>query len=184
MHLCTVKTVIRQICSNQPRKKVPQSAGGCNRYLGNAQIEVPLIVMGLPLTWGKGLKKEVWPKYQGENLETKGESFSCLLPSKPGLVGCSERSARGWGRICVPESDLAQGKVRLDLQLKSCYGRGNREIKSCPKCSTPATLSREKSFTVSADTWCRKKGCDVTSPSPSTAVVVVAGAGVVVGKGP
>ena len=23
--------------------------GGCNRYLGNAQIEVPLIGMGLPL---------------------------------------------------------------------------------------------------------------------------------------
>ena len=33
---------------------MPQSArlsagGGCNRYLGNAQIEVPLILMGLPL---------------------------------------------------------------------------------------------------------------------------------------
>ena len=36
------------------RKKVPQSArlsagGGCNRYLGNAQIEVTLISVGLPL---------------------------------------------------------------------------------------------------------------------------------------
>ena len=37
------------------RKKVPQSArlsaggrGGCNRYLGNAQIEVPLTALGLP----------------------------------------------------------------------------------------------------------------------------------------
>ena len=53
MHLCTVKTVIWQICSNLPGKKVPQSArlsaGGCNRYLGNAQIEVPLIGMGLAL---------------------------------------------------------------------------------------------------------------------------------------
>ena len=55
MHLCTVKTVIWQICSNRPGKKVPQSArlsegGGCNRYLGNAQIEVPLTVLGLPLS--------------------------------------------------------------------------------------------------------------------------------------
>ena len=24
--------------------------GGCNRYLGNAQIEVPLIVLGLPFS--------------------------------------------------------------------------------------------------------------------------------------
>ena len=37
------------------RKKVPQSArlsaggGRCNRYLGNAQIEVTLSFMGLPL---------------------------------------------------------------------------------------------------------------------------------------
>ena len=40
------------------RKKVPQSArlsagGGCNRYLGNAQIEVPLNLMGLPLVGWK-----------------------------------------------------------------------------------------------------------------------------------
>ena len=32
------------------------------------------------------MKKEVWPKYQGENLETKGESSSSGLPSKPGLA--------------------------------------------------------------------------------------------------
>ena len=34
------------------RKKVPQSArlrGGCNRYLGNAQIGAALISVGLPL---------------------------------------------------------------------------------------------------------------------------------------
>jgi len=46
--------VIWQICSNRPGKKVPQSArlsagGGCNRYLGNAQIEVTLISKVLPL---------------------------------------------------------------------------------------------------------------------------------------
>ena len=57
MHLCTVKTVIWQICSNRPGKKVPQSArlsagGGSNRYLGNAQIEVTLISVGLPLLEG------------------------------------------------------------------------------------------------------------------------------------
>ena len=54
MHLCTVKTVIWQICSNRPGKKVPQSArlsagGGSNRYLGNAQIEVTLTSKVLPL---------------------------------------------------------------------------------------------------------------------------------------
>ena len=50
VHLCTVKTVIWQICSNRPGKKVPQSArlfecggGGGNCYLGNAQIEVTLL---------------------------------------------------------------------------------------------------------------------------------------------
>ena len=40
MHLCTVKTVIWQICSNRPGKKVLQSAhlsagGGGNRYRGD-----------------------------------------------------------------------------------------------------------------------------------------------------
>ena len=52
VHLCTVKTVIWQICLNRPGKKVPQSArlkGGCNLFLGNAQIEVTLISVGLPL---------------------------------------------------------------------------------------------------------------------------------------
>ena len=54
MHLCTVKTVIWQICSNRPGKKVPRSArlsagGGCNRNLGNAQIEVEYFSVGLPL---------------------------------------------------------------------------------------------------------------------------------------
>ena len=55
MHLCTVKTAIWQICSNRPGKKVPQIArlsaggGGCNRYLGIAQIEVTLFKKGLPL---------------------------------------------------------------------------------------------------------------------------------------
>ena len=110
-------------------------------------------VLPLKLTWGKGLKKEVWPKYQGKNLETKGESSSSGLPSKPGLAGCSERFPRARGHICVPESDLGQGQVCLELQLKGGHGGGHREIKLCPKSSPPATLSREKSFTVSADTW-------------------------------
>ena len=38
MHLCTVKTVIWKICSNRPRKKVPQSArlsaGGVESLFG------------------------------------------------------------------------------------------------------------------------------------------------------
>ena len=79
-------------------------------------------MLPLKLTWGKGLKKEVWPKYQGENLETKGESSSSGLPSKPGLAGCSERFPRARGHICVPESDLGQGQVCLELQLKGGHG--------------------------------------------------------------
>ena len=106
----------------------------------------------LPVNWTWTNKFKGKPRSQEENLESKGESFPCLFSSKPRLVSCGERSPRGWGHISVPESDFAQGKVRLNHQLKSCHWRGNREIKSCPKCSTPATLSREKWFTVSTDT--------------------------------
>lgn len=96
-------------------------------------------------------------KIQKRNLEPKGESFPCLLPSKPGFVGCHERIARGWGYIGVPESDLAQWQVCLELQLKWSNWRSHRKIESCSKCSTPTTLSREKRFTVATNTYCVTK---------------------------
>ena len=42
MHLCSVKRVIFKFAQIGPEKK-------CNRYLGNAQIEVTLNSVGLPL---------------------------------------------------------------------------------------------------------------------------------------
>ena len=53
---------------------------GCNRYLGNAQIEVPLTVLGLPLcAWitrheRRGGRSPVGPK--GCQLEVGAQTFS------------------------------------------------------------------------------------------------------------
>ena len=57
MHLCTVKTVIWQICSNRPGKKVPQSAPlsagrGCNT-VPQSQGDPEIVKRG-PNFWQKG----------------------------------------------------------------------------------------------------------------------------------
>ena len=52
-HLCSENWSSNGICSSRSGNKVPQSArlsegGGCNRYLGNAQIDPAFFEVGLP----------------------------------------------------------------------------------------------------------------------------------------
>ena len=63
VHLCTVKTVIWQICSNRPGKKVPQSARLRRRRRKGAD----------PILWGRWETEEEWEECE-ENESEMGSS--------------------------------------------------------------------------------------------------------------
>ena len=86
MHLCTVKTVIWQICSNRPGKNVPQSArlsagGGVQSLFGQCPNRVRANLTGASLREGvkknceKAVRLTAWVEFL-ENFLTASDLIS------------------------------------------------------------------------------------------------------------